>query len=862
MLPKIFLPILFLIFSPLISISQTVDKLRLVYDEKEIVSKQVGVTVSNDGRLAAFAYANKVIKIVNLISGKTLTKLKGNYNNLFEIRFNYNAKKIITAGDKNSIGIYDIEIGKADTAFNVPHEISKLDISVMGNYIAVGQYSSYLYVYDIDSRKAVINKQLKKHHICAIDFNPIKNEIAVAKVNFTRSALWSSDKGNVEIFDLKTGNLLKKVGKGKYAAISYSSDGKKLYMSGVGKKYLNVGLNFLLLYLPKYKNILQYHDFETGKLNQLIASNKFSSSSDFSSICLTSDYFLSCNQGNSFDVVDLKTTKKVYTTQNEQFVRPKNFSKLGVGISRIYPLADGKSFFINSADNNICQIYNSEKNSISAYIYSDANDDFVVVGRDGRLDGEQSAIAKLFWSERKSSKRTPIENTFDQFYTPDLLAQLLKGVKLEEIKLDIENLKPVPELKFIYPTVGDVEFRGTTNVSLVTDTKALKLEFSATDKGGGLNELRVYQNGKLVNSTIEEINTLDKGVSKVVNIELFPGENAIKIVATNKDKIESSTNTIVKYNGTSNEPSKLFVMAIGINKYQKSTYDLSFAVPDATGFIEAIKVASKDLFAEVNITLLQDEKATKQNVLKELERIKPFVKQGDVFVFYYAGHGAMTIAAQGEQSVFNLVPNDVTNFYSTEMLKEKGISTSELQKISKEMNAQKQLFVIDACQSGGAVDALASRGALNEKELANLARSTGTYFLTASGSDQLAGEFAALGHGVFTYAILQAFTGKADGVNGDSKVSVKELSLFVENAVPNLSEKYKGQRQFPVSYGYGQDFPIVVSNKYILKDVTDGKIGKYSSMTLEELMKLKQKAIQDEDFDAAKEIKIEIEKRK
>jgi uncharacterized caspase-like protein len=223
----------------------------------------------------------------------------------------------------------------------------------------------------------------------------------------------------------------------------------------------------------------------------------------------------------------------------------------------------------------------------------------------------------------------------------------------------------------------------------------------------------------------------------------------------------------------------------------------------------------------------------------------------------------MSVAAEGEQSVFHLVPSDVTNFYSTEMLKEKGVSTADLQQISKDVNAQKQLFVIDACQSGGAVEGIVNtRGVMNEKELANLARSTGTYFLTASGSDQLAGEFAALGHGVFTYAILQALTGKADATNGDNKVSVKELSLYVENAVPNLSEQYKGQRQFPVSYGYGQDFPLVLNGKYAMKDVADSKLGKYSSLSLEELVKLKQDALQKEDYDVAKEIKEEIEKRK
>lgn len=841
----------FLLFIFNQSLAQTVDKLRLVFDEKEIVSKQVGATVSDDGKLAAFAYENKVIKVLNLLTGKTIATLKNIHTNVFEIRFNYNATKIISAGDNNSVAIFDLESGKLDNSFTVQNTITKVAIGKINNSIAIGQEKSALVVYNIDAKKEILNITAARHHISALDFHPKLNRIAVANVSL-RYSLYFSHKNSVQIYDLESGKVISAFGKGFYSSMEFDKEGNKLFLCGVGKGY------------PKLKNVIQYYDLSTNKIIPVVASQLRLTNPRYSVINSDEKNIMTIEEGGSFDVVDINSKKLIYTTKNDKYnaaAYTLDFRKFGVGISKIYPLADGKNFLINSFENNICQIYNEETNNISAYLFSDANNDFVTVGRDGRLDGEQTAIAKLYWSERKSNKRTPIENTFDRFYTPDLLAQLIKGVKLEEIKLDIENLKPVPELKFIYPTVGEIEFRSIASTSLVTDVKTLKLEFSATDKGGGLNEIKVYQNGKLVNSSLEQINTLDQSVKKVVNIDLFPGDNAIKIVATNNEKIESASNTVVKYSGTSNEPAKLFVLAIGINKYQKSSYDLNFAVPDATGFTEALNIAAKDLFAEVNITLIQDGNATKQNILKAVEKIKPLVKQGDVFVFYYAGHGAMTIAAQGEQSVFNLVPNDVTNFYNTEMLKERGISTSELQKISKDINAQKQLFIIDACQSGGAVDALASRGALNEKEIATLARSTGTYFLTASGSDQLAGEFAALGHGVFTYAILQAFTGKADAQNGDSKISVKELSLFLENAVPDLSEKYKGQRQFPESYGYGQDFLLVMSNKYKMKDLGDVKVGKYAAYSLEDLRKLKEAAVAKEDYDTAKEIKIEIEKR-
>ena len=104
--------------------------------------------------------------------------------------------------------------------------------------------------------------------------------------------------------------------------------------------------------------------------------------------------------------------------------------------------------------------------------------------------------------------------------------------------------------------------------------------------------------------------------------------------------------------------------------------------------------------------------------------------------------------------------------------------------------------------------AIAMRGAAEEKAIAQLARSTGSHWLTASGSEQFAAEFSQLGHGVFTYALLQGLKGGA--ANGDKQITVNELKAYLEIQVPELSQKYKGSPQYPASYGYGNDFPIEV----------------------------------------------------
>jgi uncharacterized caspase-like protein len=78
------------------------------------------------------------------------------------------------------------------------------------------------------------------------------------------------------------------------------------------------------------------------------------------------------------------------------------------------------------------------------------------------------------------------------------------------------------------------------------------------------------------------------------------------------------------------------------------------------------------------------------------------------------------------------------------------------------------------------------RGYEERKALLQLARSTGTYVLSASTGRKLAAEFQQLGHGALTYLLLEGLGGKA----GDSKITVEGLISYVKNRLPDLTEKY------------------------------------------------------------------------
>ena len=94
--------------------------------------------------------------------------------------------------------------------------------------------------------------------------------------------------------------------------------------------------------------------------------------------------------------------------------------------------------------------------------------------------------------------------------------------------------------------------------------------------------------------------------------------------------------------------------------------------------------------------------------------------------------------------------------------------------------------------------------------IAQLSRSTGIHVLASAGGEQFAGEYVQLGHALFTYVLLDALEGKADGGSKDGKITIYEIKSYLDDQVPEKSIELKGKPQYPYSFSRGHDFPIGV----------------------------------------------------
>jgi hypothetical protein len=263
-------------------------------------------------------------------------------------------------------------------------------------------------------------------------------------------------------------------------------------------------------------------------------------------------------------------------------------------------------------------------------------------------------------------------------------------------------------------------------------------------------------------------------------------------------------------------PGTAYILAVGVNSYSNPQYNLKYAVADATAFGAEVRRQQQQIahYENIEVVSLLDEQATKANILTALkrlagtegassgdtpaalEKLKATQPEDAVFI-YFAGHGT----AQGQR--FYLLPHDLgyagertgLDAVGLQSILEHGISDEELERAVEGIDADKFLMVIDACNSGQALEAEEQRrGPMNSKGLAQLAYEKGMYILTAAQSYQAAQEASTLGHGLLTYALVEEGLKQAaaDSDPKDGEVWVREWFDYASTRVPNMQlEKMK-----------------------------------------------------------------------
>ncbi len=686
-------------------------------------------------------------------------------------------------------------------AFNAPYlsfSIPDKQVAALGitpdNKKLVVAYKNYIDLYDLLSGNLIkeisidrLGDKLKKD-----EYLNDNNNVC----SFSDDSRYVAVKADqVSIYDLQQYTSSGPFYSADIQVMRLSADGKKLYFIK-GKTY-NEGLKWC-----EYDVTAPKPPTETPinmSLNQVQISD---------------DSYQKVNAAISPDLnlVAYVQNEEIWVYNRREFVNTAFLKGHESYVRQVRWLANG--ILVSSGNDNTIRFWDAVKGVELAKLVLFKNGGWVIVTPNGQFDASEDAVKKLYYVQ--GVETIPLDNLYEKFYAPNLLARVLQNDVLPVPDVDVNKLASPPKVKMIFDVARNLVI--SDDVAKIDWTNEnINIKVNAACSEDAIDEIRLYLNGKLIDGTNRNLVVEDedqKSLTKTFTIKLAPGINSFKAIALNKQRTESQPDeTDVNYIPAKNIPVPanadvtLHLVVIGIDNYKNPKYNLNYAKADATAFKDEIQQNNNGIFSKTKLYFITDEEAMKDKIVTTLQTVIKEAKPKDLFIFYYAGHGVMS--DNNAKKEFYIVPYDVTQLYGADdALAQKGISANELQEFSKNIPAQKQLFILDACQSAGMIDAIAMRGAAEEKAIAQLARSTGSHWLTASGSEQFAAEFSQLRHGVFTYALLQGLKGGA--ANGDKQITVNELKAYLEIQVPELSQKYKGSPQYPASYGYGNDFPIEV----------------------------------------------------
>ncbi len=477
--------------------------------------------------------------------------------------------------------------------------------------------------------------------------------------------------------------------------------------------------------------------------------------------------------------------------------------------------SDGK-LLASGSDDTTVKFWNTSTGQLlaTAAAFQEGRE-WLVTTPDGLFDGSPGAFARVRWRFSENLFDTAsAEVFFNEFYYPGLLAEVLAG-KQPMAPRDFAQLdRRQPEVKLAADSAQ------ATTGPVASRTISLKLEVAEAPAdaqrpaGSGARDLRLFRNGSLVKVWRGDVLQGQSKATLEASVPIVAGANRFTAYAFNKDNIKSSDAELMVTGAESlRRKGTAYILAIGINQYANKGYNLNYAVADATAFAEELARQQSKLgeYARVEVIALLDRDATKGNLLAalrklsgdpqpaaaplpaSLQRLQPAQPEDAVFV-YYAGHGT----ASGPR--FYLIPHDLGYSGSRTEFDEAGlkaildhsISDRDLEHAFEKIDAGRLLLVIDACNSGQALEAEEKRrGPMNSKGLAQLAYEKGMYVLTAAQGYQAALEAAQLGHGYLTYALVEEGlkTPSADSSPKDGSVVVREWLDYATLRVPQMQEQ-------------------------------------------------------------------------
>lgn len=730
------------------------------------VSAVSAVAVSGDDKVLANAFDAGVagitredtIKIWDPVTGQLVRSLTGR-NTGHSIGLSNDGTRLVSGSFGSTVSLWNVSQAEAQRTITVPRGSrfvpDRVALSPDGKLIAGGGRDNAIKIWDAATGRELFTLTGHRKSIWDLAFSPDNKLLASA-----------SQDADIKLWSVATGQELKTLvthalGVG---AIAFSADGKQL-ASGSQDKMIFVW------------------DLNAGETDGAYVGHK----EWVNAVAFSPDGTKLASGSGDGEVRIWDIAARGPEGEPQVIQRPlKTLTGHKGGITSLTFNSDGRLLISGSSDASM-KLWDVMAGRELASLFSLDQQDWLVVTPDGLFDGSPSSWNQILW--RFSSNLfdvAPVEIFFNEFYHPGLLADLYAGKRPTAPQNISQKDRRQATLK--------VALAGEPESVNPIRSRTVKLKIDVETALAGAQDVRLFRNGALVKAWPGDVLKGQSRATLETEITIVAGPNRLTAYAFNRDNVKSSDATLAITGADSLKRSGTFyILAVAVNKYVNPQFDLQYAVADATDFaleLQRQEVKLKN-FERTEIISLHDAEASKTNILKAFTNLAARVQPEDAVVVFFAGHGT------AQQNQFYLIPHDLGFRGERSRIDNAGLQTiiahsisdRELEKAFAGVDAGQFLLVIDACNSGQALEAEEMRrGPMNSRGLAQLAYEKGMYVLTAAQSYQAALEASKLGHGYLTYALVEEGlkTAAADIQPRDGQVLLKEWLDYATQRVPQM----------------------------------------------------------------------------
>lgn len=443
---------------------------------------------------------------------------------------------------------------------------------------------------------------------------------------------------------------------------------------------------------------------------------------------------------------------------------------LGDGTLRWYRLKDGKEL-------------------LALFPHKDGR--WVAFTPNGFYQASAGAEDLIGWHLNQGSAKAPeffgASRFREQFYRPDVLSLVLETLDVDQalaladkdrgkktVAADLKTILP-PTIQILSPAPGTK-----------TASTMLTLFYKAESSAGPITDVEARVDGRKATVLKHEFEPAkaDKFLmTGQITIEAPPKSVTVSLIAKNQHAASEPADFLSTWEGTPDwQKPSLYVLAVGVSRYNDPTLDLNFAHKDAQDFVRALKTQEGGLYKKVSTRLLvSDEKnkdATQEKILDGLDWLMRETTSRDVAMVFLSGHG--TNDARGN---YHFLPSNADRSRVARTC----ITNTDFLKFLRDIPG-KTLFFFDSCRSGNVqIGAKAASQADVDKFASELADAeSGVVVFSSSTGKQDSLEKDELKNGVFTKSLIEGLAGQAD-YSKDRFVSIAELEVYLPERVKELT---------------------------------------------------------------------------